>query len=243
MTIQAALNGTRSWTEHPEVPITPWKQATEAKASVAAGANAIHVHVRDAQGSESLAPDDLAETVKAIRNACPGIPMGVSTGSWIVPDLDKRLALIRAWTVLPDFASVNLHEAGAIDVIRLLLDKGVGVEAGVWNAPAAAALLKSGLAADCLRVLLEPAEASCSARANLDQIEQVLEGVETPRLLHGLGRYAWYFVELAVKRHYDTRVGFEDTLRLPDGSRAASNAQLVTAARQIIERLSLIGDT
>ncbi len=243
MTIQAALNGTRSWAEHPEVPITPQKQATEARASVAAGANAIHVHVRDAQGNESLAPDDLAETIKAIRDACPGIPMGVSTGAWIVPDLDKRLALIRAWSVLPDFASVNLHEAGAIDVIRLLLDKGVGVEAGVWNAPAASALLKSGLAADCLRILLEPAEASCSARANLDQIEQVLEGVETPRLLHGLGRYTWYFVELAVKRRYATRVGFEDTLRLPDGSRAASNAQLVAAARQIIERLSLIGDT
>ena len=139
MTIQAALNGTRSWTEHPEIPITPARQATEAKASVAAGANAIHVHVRDEHGSESLAPDDLAKTVTAIRQACPGIPTGVSTGSWIVPDLGRRLALIRAWTVLPDFASVNLHEAGAIDVIRLLLDKGVGVEAGVWNAPAARA--------------------------------------------------------------------------------------------------------
>jgi uncharacterized protein (DUF849 family) len=238
VTIQAALNGTRSWTEHPEVPITPARQATEARASVAAGANAIHVHVCDADGSESLQPEDLAETIAAIRAACPGIPMGVSTGSWIVPNLDKRLALVRAWTVLPDFASVNLHEEGAVEVMRLLLDKGVGVEAGVWNAPAACALLESGMTRLCVRILLEPAEASCSARANLEQIERVLQGVDTPRLLHGLGRYAWYFVELAIKRRYDTRVGFEDTLRLPDGSRAASNAELVTAARQIIERLT-----
>ncbi len=240
MTIQAALNGTRSGTDHPEIPITPRTQATEARASVAAGASAIHVHVRDANGNESLAASDLADTIGAIRDACPGIPLGVSTGAWIVPDLAKRLAIIRAWNVLPDFASVNLHEAGAIDVMQLLLDKGVGVEAGIWNAPAAAALVGSKLADQCVRILLEPAEASCRASANLSQIESVLQGVETPRLLHGLGHYAWHFVELAVKRRYDTRVGFEDTLRLPDGTRAASNADLVLAAREIIERLTLV---
>lgn len=234
MTIQAALNGTRSWTEHPEVPITPQRQATEARASVAAGANAIHVHVRDAQGSESLAPDDLAETIKAIRDACPGIPLGISTGAWIVPGLRKRLALIRSWKVLPDFASVNLHEEGAAQVMRLLLDKGVGVEAGVWNAPSAVALLDSGLTSECARILLEPAEASCWARLNLLQIERVLKGSTRPILLHGLGRYAWDFIALAARRGYDTRVGFEDTLKMPDGTRAASNADLVTAARRII---------
>jgi uncharacterized protein (DUF849 family) len=144
--------------------------------------------------------------------------------------------VIRSWSTLPDFASVNLHEAGAADVIELLLAKGVEVEAGIWNAPAAVSLVKSGLAERCLRILLEPAEASCSARVNLTQMEDVLIGVARPKLLHGLGHCAWHLVELAARRRYDTRTGFEDTLKLPDGSLAGSNAELVGAARRLVER-------
>ena len=150
-----------------------------------------------------------------------------------MPDLEERLKAIRSWTVLPDFASVNLHEAGATQVIRLLLDKGIGVEAGIWNAPAANALVKSGFGDHCTRILLEPAEASCRAQVNLLQMEAALVGITPPRLLHGLGRCAWELVALAGRRKYDTRVGFEDMLKLPDGTSAASNAQLVAAARHI----------
>ncbi len=239
MTIQAALNGTRSFAEHPAIPIAPSQYATEARASVASGADSIHVHVRDEFGNESLGADDVSKTIDAIREACPGIPVGISTGAWIVPDLRRRLDLIQSWNILPDFVSVNFHEAGASDVMRLLLEKGVGVEAGIWNAPAAVALLDSGLTNDCSRILLEPAEASCWARLNLVQIERVLKGTTRPLLLHGLGRCTWDFIALAARRGYDTRVGFEDTLKLPDGTRAASNADLVTAARQLITKIIL----
>lgn len=234
--VQVALNGTRTRVDHPAIPITPAEQATEARASVAAGAGAIHVHVRDTHGNESLAPADVARTIEAIRVSCPDTPIGVGTGAWIIPDLRRRLSAIRSWRTLPDFASVNLHEAGAADVIELLLAKGVGVEAGIWNAPAALSLIRSGLADRCLRILLEPAEASCSAKVNLVQMEDVLIGVTPPRLLHGLGHCAWHLIELAARRCYDTRTGFEDTLKLPDGSLAASNAELVSAARSLVER-------
>lgn len=234
MLLQAALNGTRTRTDHPGIPIAPEQQACDARSAVAEGAGAIHVHVRDAFGNESLAPGDVADTLETIRAVCPGVPVGVSTGAWIVPDLSKRLALIHSWELLPDFASVNLHEAGATDVIRLLLDKGVGIEAGIWNAPAAQILLDSDVVDQCLRILIEPAEGSGNARANLTQIEQALGGRSRPYLLHGLGASAWEFVELAARRSYDTRMGFEDTLTLPDGSRADSNAALVAAARRIV---------
>jgi uncharacterized protein (DUF849 family) len=240
--VQVALNGPRTRAEHPAIPISPAEQATEARASVAAGAGAIHVHVRDEHGNESLAHADVATTIEAIRNACPDIPIGIGTGAWIIPDLRRRLAVIRSWTTLPDFASVNLHEAGAAQVIELLLAKGVGVEAGIWNAPAAVSLIRSGFADRCLRILLEPAEASCSARMNLVQMEQALIGVASPRLLHGLGHCAWHLVELAARRGYDTRIGFEDTLRLPDGRSARSNAELVAAARQIMLCHSVIAE-
>ena len=177
--LHAAINGTRTRAEHPAVPITFADQATEARASVAAGAEAIHVHVCDEHGNESLAPGDVAKAIEAIRAECPGIPVGISTGAWIVPDLRRRLAVIRSWRTLPDFASVNLHEAGAAQVMELLLELGIGVEAGIWNAPAAVSLVRSGLADKCVHVLLEPAEASCSARANLLQMEGVLVGVSS----------------------------------------------------------------
>lgn len=234
MLIKAAINGTRTRSEHPVIPVTPENQAGESAAAIAAGAGAIHVHVRNLDGQESLSSGDVASALSAIRAACPGIPVGVSTGAWIVPDFTQRLTLIRAWDVLPDFASVNVHEEGAQQVIRLLLDKGVGVEAGVWNAQSAETLLNSGLADECLRILIEPAEEGNDATANFERIEMALGGVSCPRLLHGLGTSAWDMVELAAKRNYDTRTGFEDTLTLPDGSLAENNAALVAATLRIV---------
>lgn len=232
--IKVAINGSRTLEEHPSVPVTPQQQAAESAAAVAAGAGAVHVHIRDAGGRESLSPNDVARALAVIRAACPGISVGVSTGAWIVSDVSQRLALIRAWDVLPDFASVNIHEEGATQVISLLLDKGVGVEAGIWNAQAAETFLNSGLAGECLRILLEPAEEAGDARANLERIEAALGHLSRPRLLHGLGAAAWDMVELAAQRNYDTRTGFEDTLTLPDGSRAGNNAALIVAARRIV---------
>jgi uncharacterized protein (DUF849 family) len=237
--IKAAINGNRSAKEHPAIPVTPARQAEEAAAAVAAGAGAVHVHVRDLKGRESLAPQDVADALEAIRAACPGTPVGISTGAWIVPDLSRRLSHIEAWDVLPTFASVNIHEEGALQVIRLLLIKGVGVEAGIWNARAAGILMESGLAEACLRTLIEPAEEQGDARANLTEIEAVLGHASCPRLLHGLGGSAWEFVKLAAARHYDTRIGFEDTLELPDGTLAKNNAELVAAARRIIAKIVL----
>jgi uncharacterized protein (DUF849 family) len=234
MLLKAALNGARTRADHPAVPLTPGEQAREATAAVAAGAGALHVHVRDADGQESLAADDVAGTLEAIRAACPGVPVGVSTGAWIEPQPRRRLALIRGWAVRPDFASVNLHETGATDLIRRLLDSGVGVEAGLWSAPAVRVLIESGLAHRCLRILIEPGETPGDPRVNLDRIERALAGVDRPRLLHGFDASAWDLLALAARRHYDARTGFEDTLTLPDGSRASSNAALVTAARQVL---------
>ena len=233
MLLQAALNGTRTRTEHPAIPLAPEHHASEATEAVAHGADAIHVHVRDGDGHESLAADDVARTLEAIRHGCPGVPIGISTGAWIVPNLCRRMSQIAAWDVVPDFASVNLHEIGAAEVIRLLLKKGIGVEAGIWNAPAAVTLRQSGLANDCMRILIEPAEGSGNAHANFLQIEEALGALERPRLLHGLGACAWYFVNLAFARGYATRAGFEDTLLLPNGTRAVSNAALIAAAKRI----------
>jgi uncharacterized protein (DUF849 family) len=236
MLLKAAINGKRSRNEHPAIPINPSQQARQAAIAVEAGARAIHVHPRDKNGHESLASDDVAAALQAIRAECPTTPVGVSTGAWMVPDLNARLALIAGWNVMPDFAAVNFHEPGALEVFRVLADHGIAVEAGIWNLDAARLFGQSDLASRCLRILIEPAQEAGNAKVRLEEIEAVLQGIECPRLLHGFETFAWEFVALAAGRGYDTRIGFEDTLVLPDGNRANDNRELVAAARQIIGR-------
>lgn len=69
----------------------------------------------------------------------------------------------------------------------------------------------------------------------VDAIHEILDraDVRAPRLQHGDGKLTWILIEDAVRRGLDTRVGFEDTLYLADGRRARSNADLVTAARNL----------
>jgi uncharacterized protein (DUF849 family) len=236
--IKACLNGTRSREDHPRCPITAAELAVEGTAAVDAGAGALHVHPRDQYGQETLDGAAVAEAVDALR-AAVDVPIGVTTGAWFLPDPADRLRSVAAWTVLPDFASVNFHESGAPAIAEALLDLGVGVEAGIWTPAAAEVLGDSGLADRCLRILLEPMESSAEAAiANLEVIEAVLAGVGSgvDRLLHGIDGTAWSMLEAAAQRGYDGRIGLEDTLQLPDGSTPSGNAELVAAALDRVAR-------
>jgi uncharacterized protein (DUF849 family) len=93
MLLKAAINGRRTQSEHPAVPINPGQQAREAAIAVAAGAGAIHVHPRNASGFESLTSGDVAASLQAIRAACPTVSIGVSTGGWMLQDSAARFAL------------------------------------------------------------------------------------------------------------------------------------------------------
>jgi uncharacterized protein (DUF849 family) len=234
MLIEAAINGRRSASDHPNVPINPGQQAHQSILAVSAGAGAIHVHPRNLKGEESISPEDVGAALEAIRLACPSIPVGISTGAWIAPRTHARFELIKRWNFLPDFAGVNFHESEAVKIAGLLLDRGVGVEAGIWNVEAANIFLQSGLSNRCLRILVEPAQEPGNAEERMKEIESALRGIECSRLLHGFETSTWSFIALASSLGYDTRVGFEDTLTLPDGSPARDNGELISAALDII---------
>jgi uncharacterized protein (DUF849 family) len=239
MLIEAALNGGRNRSQHPAIPQSPDLLAQAARESVAAGAGTIHFHVRGPDGRESLAPSDVAAAVRAVRGAIPETPFGVSTGAWILRDLGLRHKMVSEWKVLPDFASVNFKEEGAVELASLLASRGLGIEAGLSDTLGAEVLVTSGLAPSCLRILLEPQENSAdSALGNVNAIEAALKagGVKLPLLLHGLDATAWELLDAAAARGYDTRVGFEDVLTLPSGALAASNAELIAEA---VRRTSL----
>lgn len=231
--IQAALNGNRSRSESPAIPFTNAEMAKSAGEAVAAGAGSIHFHVRANGGPESSRADDVAAALQAMRSAIPGTPIGISTAEWIVRDAAKRQDQVNEWKVLPDFVSVNFNEMGAAALADSLMPRGVGIEAGLGSVLAAEKFLGSGLGGRCLRVIIEPEEQELEAAiAVVAYIEGFLDRsqVKIPRLLHGHEQTVWPLIDLAAARGYDTRVGFEDALDLPDGSPAASNGVMVAEA-------------
>lgn len=236
--IQACLNGSRPPGSHPALPLTPAELAWEGVRAVSAGAGSLHLHPRDVSGQESLASADLAAALSALRDACPGLPLGVSSGLWMFPDAATRLQTVQGWSILPDFVSVNWHEDGAEELAAHLLSRGIGVEAGLWTPEAARAFVRSPLAGRVLRVLVEihdlPApDAERAAHAVLNELSPP-SGV--PLLLHGAERSAWPLLRLAGSLGLLTRIGLEDTLTLPDGSPAPHNGALVEGALWLLGR-------
>src|SRR5262245_55836401 len=67
-------------------------------------------------------------------------------------------------------------------------------------------------------------------------LDDDLVSAVSPVLLHGEDAAAWPVLKLAASRRLDTRIGLEDVLHRPDGTPAQSNADLVRAAREIIQR-------
>ncbi|AIJ16752.2 hypothetical protein SLIV_29260 [Streptomyces lividans TK24] len=231
--MQLCVNGARTSADGAVVPLSPEAVADSVAEAVAAGATDVHVHPKTPCGRDTLSPRVLAATLEAIRARVPAsVPVGVTTGAWAEPGPAARVARIRSWTALPDHASVNWHEPGAEEVAAALIERGVAVEAGIWSGTEGAALFRrSPLGPRVLRVLAEvtdpdPAAARDSAHALLARLGTA-HG--RPVLLHGEEGGAWPVLRLAGRLGLATRIGLEDTLRLPDGCRAASNAELVTA--------------
>ncbi|GAA2205044.1 3-keto-5-aminohexanoate cleavage protein [Nonomuraea monospora] len=236
--LQVCLNGARNRSESPYLPMTPEELAEAAREAVGAGAQDIHLHPKNPDGEDTLQPAPVAAAVTAVRAAVPGIPVGVTTGAWAVPDARQRAALVGSWSVLPDHASVNWHEDGATIVANALLERGVGIEAGIYSGTAAARrFLAWPQRRHVLRVLAEitdtdPRTAPDVAVSLLDELGGA-DGL--PVLLHGEGDAAWSVLRKAVSRGLDTRIGLEDVLHLPDGSPATGNAPLIAAAQAMIQ--------
>ena len=233
MWLKACLNGGRP------APADPAELAAEAAGAVDAGAGALHVHPRDPAGRESLAAADIGAAVAAVRAACPGVPVGVSTGLWMTGgDPARRRELVTAWSGSddrPDFASVNASEPGGAELAAVLRAAGIGVEAGIWTPSEVAAVP----ALQPMRVLIEiidtPADrAVAAADAILDRLDRL--GWTGPRLLHGEEDACWPLIAHAARLGLDTRIGLEDTLTRPDGSPATGNADLVRLARRMYEQ-------
>jgi uncharacterized protein (DUF849 family) len=234
--LQAALNGDRV---HPAVPRTPSEIATQAAIAVDAGAQSVHVHVFDEQGRQTFAPAPTTLTLRSVRAACPGIPVSLSTSADIEADPIRRIEQIAAWTELPDLVTANQGEAGIVELCELLVARGVGIEAGLLSAGDAHRFVASGIAPQCVRVMVEPLDADPGvAVRHAETIERIVTsaGVTLEQVHHGDGIASWAVNLRAVPRGHGIRTGLADTPVLPDGRQAVDNGDLVAAAAQLLHR-------
>ena len=231
--VQCALNGGHGPQDHPDVPVSLEQLVRDALACRAAGAGSVHLHPRrPGDGMQSLDATVHDAVVSAVRAAAPGLEISCSTQEDIdLGDASDRIAAVRAWTTPPDLVSLNLAEDGAIELGSALLERGIGIEAGVFTLAGADALLGAPWADRVHRVLVEVIyehdddRAVALARA----IDERVAVLGRPPLWHGEDRATWAVVDAGLAAGVDVRVGLEDTLVGRDGGRAPANPDQVAA--------------
>ena len=232
--LQVALNGDSI---HPAAPRTPAAIAEAARAAADAGAQSVHVHAFDDAGRETLEGAAGAKVLRAIRARCPATPISLTTSAAIVADPGERFRIVEAWEELPDLVTANQGEPRIVELCELLLSRGVGIEAGLLTSEDARAFVRSGLAARCRRVLIEPLDADLNdALRHAARMEDIVvsAGITLEQVHHGYGPACWAVNRRGLERGHGIRTGLEDIALLPDGRPARDNADLVAAAARLI---------
>ncbi len=118
--LTCALTGVLTNPKQHPVPVTPAQMASEARDAFNAGASIMHIHMRSQEEGMGHMPSwdpDVAESiVNAIREACPGVIINLTTGV-VGKDISGPLACIRR--VKPEIAACN---AGSLNYLKLKED-------------------------------------------------------------------------------------------------------------------------
>jgi uncharacterized protein (DUF849 family) len=118
--LTCALTGVLTNPKQHPVPVTPAQMAAEARDAFNAGASIMHVHVRNQEEGmghlPSWDPDVMESVINAIREACPGVIINLTTGV-VGKDVSGPLACIRR--VKPEIAACN---AGSLNYLKIKED-------------------------------------------------------------------------------------------------------------------------
>jgi uncharacterized protein (DUF849 family) len=245
--------------QHP-VPVTPAQMAAEARDAFNAGASVMHVHVRQ-QGAgmghlPSWDPDVMEEVVGAIRDACPGVIINLTTGV-VGKDISGPLDCIRR--IKPEIAACN---AGSLNYLKIKDNGQWAWPPMVFDNPVAKVQQFLDVMAECgthpefecfdvgivrsvtmyLKAgMLKPG----MGRAEYNLVMGVASGMPCDaELLALLPRYMapdsiwqstligraeiWPVHQKTAEMGGMLRTGLEDTFYLPNGERASGNGALIT---------------
>ena len=266
--LTCALTGVLTNPKQHPVPVTPAQMAAEARDAFNAGACIMHIHMRNQEDGFGHMPSwdpDVAESiVNAIREACPGVILNLTTGV-VGKDISGPLACIRR--IKPEIAACN---AGSLNYLKLKEDGSWAWPPMVFDNPVAKVqqfldvMEEAGTHPEfeCFDVgivrsvtmylkngMLKPA----MGRAEYNLVMGVASGMPCDAdLLALLPKYmaqdsVWQTTLIGRTEiwpvHQKTadlggmlRTGLEDTFYLPSGERAKGNGELITALAACAER-------
>jgi 3-keto-5-aminohexanoate cleavage enzyme len=255
--LTCALTGVLTDPKQHPVPVTPAQMAAEAKAAFEAGASIMHVHIRRQEEGmghmPSWDPDVVWEVTQAIRAACPGVIINLTTGV-VGQDIAGPLACIRR--VRPEIAACN---AGTLNYLKIRSDGRWAWPPMVFDNPVdkVKAFLdvmhETGTMPEfeCFDVGIVRSVAMFKKAGMTDHLDyNFVMGVDSgmpadAELLAWLRKQidpdvTWQSTLIGRQEiwpvHQATadlggmlRTGLEDTFYLPDGSRASGNGALIEA--------------
>ncbi|MBG6078550.1 uncharacterized protein (DUF849 family) [Rubrivivax gelatinosus] len=263
--LTCALTGVLTNPDQHPVPVTPEQMAREARAAFDAGASVMHVHLRDQTPGRGFMPtwdpDVAAAVCDAIREACPGVILNLTTGV-LGPDIAGPAACIRR--VRPEIAACN---AGSLNYLKLREDGRWAWPPMVFDNPVdkierfVAVMRECGTHPEfeCFDVGIVRSVGLFAKAGLVDGTPELnfVMGVASgmpcdAALLALLPGYAppgavwqatligraeiWPVHQRAAELGGMLRTGLEDTFYLPDGRRARGNGELIEALADCARR-------
>jgi len=266
--LTCALTGVLTDPARHPVPVTPAQMAAQARDAFNAGASIMHVHLRRQEPGQghlpSWDPEVAAEVCDAIRAACPGVLINLTTGV-LGPDIGGPAACLRR--VRPEIAACN---AGSLNYLKLRADGRWAWPPMVFDNPVEKVQRFLDVMAECgahpefecfdvgiVRAVDMFVRAGmvgpAMGRPEVNLVMGVASGMPCDAdLLALLPRWlpagaAWQATLIGRAEiwpvHQKTaelggmlRTGLEDSFYLPDGSRAAGNGAMIEALAACAER-------
>lgn len=234
--------------DHPELPITLPEILRTAEACFRAGADGLHLHIRDAQGAHVLDAGQYREALEALRHALPDMAVQITTEAVGRYSPSEQRQIIRQ--VRPDLVSVSLAEMTADDdqsAVLAFYDWAAANEIAVqhilygaedlqtFSAMAAQGQLGDGVL-QVIFVLGRYSDGQQSLPADLDPFLSWMAGLEVPLdwAICAFGTQETACLAAAAGAGGKLRVGFENSLHNADGTIAADNAERVAEIAQVI---------
>lgn len=242
--IMVAPNGARrTRKDHPALPVTMEQIVESARHCHAAGADGLHLHVRDATGRHSLDAGRYRETLSELDSAVPGLIVQITTEAGGIFDVAEQLACLEA--VAPAWASVSVREMArspelTARVYATCADQGTRVQHILYDVDDIAMLQEwqaCGVVhhdqTEMIFVLGRYAAGQVSSPSDLLPFLDARPR-EASWMACAFGPSEHSCLIEAARQGGSVRVGFENSLTDEDGTPWADNAASVAALRRAL---------